>query len=326
MFNRFTRTATENVGSYTNESTNFAVAGRDLVNGIRTTAHYSLMTAGIAAILGLGALFVKPELADRFKELSPFYESIDVEAQASAEIDYLFQLLEPRQENTSIRNIPFTAASSAALSNASMPHVPASIITADGKAAPSSNQQKRVTEWLARRYRVAKDATHMLVSATYQAAKETKLDPLLILSVMAIESRFNPFAESPVGAQGLMQVMSKVHRDKFEHHGGVHAALNPIANIKVGALILKEYIKRGGSVEAGLKMYVGAAALDTDYGYGAKVLAEYRRLQDVASGKKVSVFSTTARAPQKQPEAEKKSETVLNDTEPVMPDLSGEKA
>jgi soluble lytic murein transglycosylase-like protein len=114
--------------------------------------------------------------------------------------------------------------------------------------------------------------------------------------VMAIESGLNPFAESPVGAQGLMQVMSKVHHEKFQHMGGVQAALNPVANIRVGALILKDYVQRGGSVEAGLKTYVGAAAFDSDSGYGSKVLAEYRRLKQVAGGKSVPTSTPAAAA------------------------------
>ncbi len=155
-----------------------------------------------------------------------------------------------------------------------------------------------VTNWLAKKYRVAGDATDMLVSAAYSTAKDIKLDPLLILSVMAIESGFNPFAESPVGAQGLMQVMSKIHHEKFQPLGGVKAALNPVANIRVGSLILKDYVTRGGSVEAGLKMYVGAANFDTDFGYGSKVLAEYRRLKEVSVGKSVPVVgpALTAKA------------------------------
>ena len=151
----------------------------------------------------------------------------------------------------------------------------------------NSKQQQWVTSWLSKRYRVASDAANMLVSTAYMTAHEVKLDPLLILAVMAIESGLNPFAESPMGAKGLMQVMAKVHHDKFEQVGGQEAALNPVANIKVGALILKDYVKRTGSVEGGLKTYVGAADLESDSGYGAKVLAEYNKLKQVARGHKV---------------------------------------
>jgi hypothetical protein len=154
-----------------------------------------------------------------------------------------------------------------------------------------------VTDWLSRRYRVAGDAANMLVTTAYNTAHEIKLDPLLILAVMAIESGLNPFAESPMGAQGLMQVMSKVHSDKFNEVGGAKAALNPVANIRVGALILKDYVKRTGSVEGGLKTYVGAGAADNDSGYGSKVLAEYHRLKQVAGGKNVPIYNTPAPAP-----------------------------
>lgn len=161
------------------------------------------------------------------------------------------------------------------------------------KIMPVDRRQKQwVTSWISKRYRVANEATDMLVSAAYLTALEIKLDPLLILAVMAVESRFNPFAESPMGAQGLMQVMSKLHQDKFQNLGGIEAALDPVANIKVGSMILKEYVLRGGSVEQGLKSYVGAANLENDSGYGAKVLSEYRKLKDVASGKRVSLSAT----------------------------------
>src|SRR5690606_33585176 len=137
---------------------------------------------------------------------------------------------------------------------------------------------------------------------TYATAREVQLDPLLILAVIAIESRFNPFAESPVGAKGLMQVMAHIHRDRFKPLGGVQAALNPVANIKVGASILRDYVKRAGSLEGGLKMYVGAAFHDTDFGYGAKVIAEYNRLKHVASGGGATKTATSAK-PVVKPEA-----------------------
>jgi hypothetical protein len=110
---------------------------------------------------------------------------------------------------------------------------------------------------------------------------------------MAIESGFNPYAESGVGAQGLMQVMSKVHSDKFQYFGGQSAALEPVANIKVGALVLKDCIARGGSLSGGLRLYVGSSTQD-DGGYGAKVMAERGRLRDVARGRKVPVNAPQA--------------------------------
>jgi hypothetical protein len=113
---------------------------------------------------------------------------------------------------------------------------------------------------------------------------------------MAIESGFNPYAESGVGAQGLMQVMSKVHSDKFQYFGGEGAALEPVANIKVGALVLKDCIARGGSLPGGLRLYVGSSSQD-DGGYGAKVMAERARLRDVARGRKVPVNAPQSPTP-----------------------------
>ena len=124
------------------------------------------------------------------------------------------------------------------------------------------------------------DATGPLVGTVYKVGRDKQLDPLLLLAVIAIESRYNPLAESHVGAQGLMQVMTSVHQDKFDAVG--KNPLDPGANIMVGATILKDCINRRGSVDGGLACYVGATGPD-DNGYGAKVQAERRRLA-LASG------------------------------------------
>jgi hypothetical protein len=167
----------------------------------------------------------------------------------------------------------------------------------DDRVLVSNREQDLVANFLARRYRVAQEPVGELVKAAFDTGREVGLDPLLLLSVMAIESGFNPYAESGVGAQGLMQVMSKVHSDKFEYFGGSHAALDPLANIKVGALVLKDCIARGGSVPVGLRFYVGSTTPD-DGGYGAKVLAERARLRDVARGRNVPI--NTPQAPVQQ--------------------------
>jgi len=165
----------------------------------------------------------------------------------------------------------------------------------DDRVLVSSREQNLVANFIARRYHVAQDPVSELVRAAFDTGREVGLDPLLLLSVMAIESGFNPYAESGVGAQGLMQVMSKVHSDKFQYFGGSHAALEPLANIKVGALVLKDCIARGGSVAGGLRFYVGSTSQD-DGGYGAKVLAERARLRDVARGRNVPINAPQAPA------------------------------
>ncbi len=123
----------------------------------------------------------------------------------------------------------------------------------------------------------------MLVDAAFTTGRELDLDPLLLLSVMAVESGFNPFAESTAGASGLMQLMSKVHADKLADFGGARIALNPVVNLRVGAVVLKDCIRRGGSVTEGLRLYVGAGSGD-DGGYGARVLQEKDRLAQAVRG------------------------------------------
>lgn len=146
-------------------------------------------------------------------------------------------------------------------------------------------EQAKVAYWLSKKYSVAPEPVSLLVAEAYETGARVKLDPTLILAVMAIESRFNPFAQSAVGAQGLMQVMTRVHTDKYENVGGKLAAFDPVTNLRVGVKVLQECIARAGSVEGGLRYYVGAANLPDDGGYAAKVLAEHSRLRQVAGTK-----------------------------------------
>jgi Transglycosylase SLT domain len=155
-------------------------------------------------------------------------------------------------------------------------------------------QQAAVAYWLAKKYRVAPEPLSALVAEAYEIGERVKLDPTLILAVMAIESGFNPFAQSPVGAQGLMQVLTRVHSDKYENYGGKLAAFDPVSNLRVGVKVLQECMQRAGSLPAGLKFYVGAANLEADGGYADKVLAEHARLKQVASGRPIPMSQPPA--------------------------------
>ena len=173
-----------------------------------------------------------------------------------------------------------------------MPEDPEAINLARAMAvdpASLNRQQATVASWLARRYRVAPEPVARLVQEAWHMGQRAGLDPTLILAIVAVESSFNPFAQSQVGAQGLMQVMTRVHNDKYEAFGGKLTAFDPVTNLRVGVQVLKECISRAGGVEAGLRFYVGAANLDDDGGYAARVLTEQRHLLRVAAGQTVPV-------------------------------------
>jgi soluble lytic murein transglycosylase-like protein len=145
---------------------------------------------------------------------------------------------------------------------------------------PQEREQRALADFISRRWRIAESAASSFVAIAYRAGKQHSVDPLLILAVMAIESRYNPVAESTVGAKGLMQVIPKFHLEKLLDHGGEEALLDPEVNIQVGAQILREYYRRFGDQEMALQMYAGAFDEPTAQ-YASKVFAERARLEPV---------------------------------------------
>lgn len=141
----------------------------------------------------------------------------------------------------------------------------------------AEREQRAVTEMLSKRYRVAEEAVGGFVAAAYKAGKVTAVDPLLILAVISVESRFNPVAESNFGAKGLMQIIPKFHKEKLIGHGGEEALLDPEVNILVGAQVLREYLRRFGGTETALQAYNGAFEESTSQ-YAKQVLSERSRI------------------------------------------------
>jgi soluble lytic murein transglycosylase-like protein len=141
-------------------------------------------------------------------------------------------------------------------------------------------EQRALADFIARRFKVARDATGEFVAAAFRAGLEHRVDPVLILAVIAVESRFNPVAESSLGAKGLMQVLPRYHQDKLAAHGGEAALLDPLLNIDIGTRILREYLRRTGETQSGLQMYGGAFEEPTAR-YAGKVLSERARLEQL---------------------------------------------
>ncbi|PUE54484.1 lytic transglycosylase domain-containing protein [Limnohabitans parvus] len=147
--------------------------------------------------------------------------------------------------------------------------------------------QAAVAQWLGQKYSIAPEPLAALVAEAHVLSKKHKFSPYLILSVMAIESGFHPYAQSSAGAQGLMQVMTDIHIQRYAPHGGPLAAFDPITNMRVGADVLAYCIRtKAGVMEDGLRYYLGAAESTDDGGYVAKVLLEQDRLTQVANGVK----------------------------------------
>jgi soluble lytic murein transglycosylase-like protein len=161
---------------------------------------------------------------------------------------------------------------------------------------PNDGKYRAVGDYLARRYRVSSEMTTSVVAKAHAIGAELKLDPQLILAVIAVESRFNPLAESGMGAKGLMQVIPRYHSDKFGPLGGDKVAFDLQANIWVGAKILKEYLRRTGDLTEALQLYVGATSDENENGYSGKVMAERDRLNQV-----LRQFQNQNRTAQHQP-------------------------
>lgn len=247
-----------------NVRSGLATVADDIAQGFFLVTHNSLALLGMAVVFAVITLLARPDLRDtgELKLMAWLQERRVVVVQP--QVSEFPKEAEPR--------VTATATTATA--------------TATAKPKILSSQQAAIASWISKKYSVAQEPVGALVAEAFEVGHNVKLDPTLILAIMAIESGFNPFAQSPVGAQGLMQVMTQIHHDKYANLGGKRAAFDPMANLRVGVKVLQECISRAGSIEGGLKYYVGAANLPNDGGYARKVMAERERLLAVVAGKR----------------------------------------
>jgi soluble lytic murein transglycosylase-like protein len=93
--------------------------------------------------------------------------------------------------------------------------------------------------------------TAQLEALIARASAENGEDPELVKAIVANESSFNPAATSPVGAQGLMQLMPATAAEL-----GVTDAYDPAQNIAGGTRYLSELLQRfGGDVPSAVAAY-----------------------------------------------------------------------
>ena len=156
---------------------------RDVGNGLLEVSHNSLALLGLAVVVTLVFVAGRPDLRQQTET-------------------WALGWLQERHESRTAESEDLTVA-------AAEPDAVERATAVNPKEL--TQQQAAVAKWISRRYNVALEPIGRLVQEAWAIGQHAGLDPTLILAIAAIESRFNPFAQSAMGAQGLMQVMTRVH-------------------------------------------------------------------------------------------------------------------
>jgi len=167
--------------------------------------------------------------------------------------------------------------------------------TVAAMAKDLSSEQLAVTQWLSRRYKVAPEPLGALVHEAWTLGERSQISPSLILSIVAVESRFNPFAASSIGTLGLMQIAPETHDDALAVLGGRMAAFDPLTNLRVGTRLLQSMVQQSGSIEEALNLYASTSGKGDPNRYVRRVLAEQQHL-DIIGQKAASANSPLVRS------------------------------
>jgi soluble lytic murein transglycosylase len=144
---------------------------------------------------------------------------------------------------------------------------------------------------------IIEDEAWYLAEVILKESSRYKLDPILILAVIDIESKFQFQARSPAGARGIMQIMPETGRFLIRVVQGLGRELrsdtftaaqldNPVLNIKLGTYYLHDLQKNFRDLSTALIAYnLGPTELRTrmenelEYNdeYATAVLSAYRK-------------------------------------------------
>lgn len=140
---------------------------------------------------------------------------------------------------------------------------------------PEEARRASISEYLASTYAIPSfQARSYVDTAWVEAEKHPDVTPELLIAVMRKESSLQAHAQSGYGAEGLMQVVSRFHREKLARG---ESLIEPKVNIRVGAEILQEYLTQSkGNMRRALAKYSGNA-----HNYASQVLSNKRQLEAI---------------------------------------------
>jgi len=126
------------------------------------------------------------------------------------------------------------------------------------------------------------DEIERTAAALVREADARGIEPGLVLAVIAIESRFDAFAVSRVGAIGLMQLMPATGAYLARRHGvdwqGARTLFDPVTNVTLGVAYLEELRDRFEDLATALAAYnYGPSLIGARVRRGAPVPARYAR-------------------------------------------------
>ena len=146
----------------------------------------------------------------------------------------------------------------------------------DADSSTDELKKQAQTRYLATKFKKQEATVRKYVDLAWaEASKRERLDPELLIAIIQKESAFRPKVQNRYGAQGLMQVVRRWHRDKLHPS---ESLFDPEVNIRVGADVLEEYLAQaGGNMDSALRKYSGNAR-----GYVNTIRKESRTLARVA--------------------------------------------
>ena len=115
--------------------------------------------------------------------------------------------------------------------------------------------QDTLATYISKRYYVSKIYALQVVSVVYDTAARTHTDPMILLAIISVESRFNQHAMGTQGDIGLMQISPRWQQQLILEGGGEWPAWEVESNILLGARVLKRCMNQTKDITHALACY-----------------------------------------------------------------------